>query len=216
MRNKKPLCQSYDPFTEQAVIYNQIFLPGRVQVALRPFHIAQDLALINNWFYYQFPQLPETLHHPFQYTEDYYTTLLTGANSQPLLGLIDRQPAFQVDVYHASLGPESLVDVAQFSGTDFIMQLLLSPDAAQSLPAIMHSLLACLDCFFSYVEIDRVIWMTNAREKNFRFIAGLAELDEIQCGDDLQCFFIISKEKFRQVQYSLPLYPQKQSITMGC
>lgn len=216
MRNKQSLCQPYDPFTEQAAIYNQTFLPGRVQIALRPFYIAQDLALINNWFNFQFPQATESSRDPFQYTEDYYTTLLTGANSQPLLGIIDRKPAFQVDIYHAVLGPDSLVEVASFSDSDFIMQLMLSPDASQNLPNNMYALLACLDCFFRYEEVDRVIWMTNNREKKFRFIAGLAELDEIQCGDDLQSFFIITKERFRQVQFSLPLYPEKHSVAVGC
>lgn len=216
MHHKHPLCQPYDPFRRHPEIYRQVFLPARTTIGLRPVHIAQDLPLINAWFNVQFADIKNPSHDPFQYNEDYYTTLLTGASSQPLLGMIDRSPAFQADIYQAMLGPDSLLEAGGFSGNDFIMQLLLSPEAMQNLPLTMYSLLACLDCFFGYVEVHRVIWMTNTRESNLRFIAGFAELDEMLCGDELQSYFIISKERFRQVQFGLPLYPEEQPVVMGC
>jgi hypothetical protein len=216
MYHMHPLCQPYDPFRHHPEIYHQVFLPARTTIDLRPVHIAQDLPMINTWFNAQFADLKNPSRDPFQYNEDYYTTLLTGANSQPLLGMIDRSPAFQADIYHAMLGPDNLVEDGRFSGNDFIMQLLLSPQAMQSLPLTMYSLLACLDCFFRYEEVHRLIWMINTRERNLRFIAGFAELDEMSCGDEFQSYFVISKERFKQVQYGLPLYPEEQPVAMGC
>jgi hypothetical protein len=216
MHNKHSLCQPYDPFRHHPQIYHQVFLPARTTIALRPVHIAQDLSLINKWFNLQFADVNNPSHDPFQYNEDYYTTLLAGANSQPLLGTIDQRAAFQADIYQAILGPDNLLEAGHFSGNDFIMQLLLSPEAMQNLPLTMYSLLACLDCFFHYQEVGRIIWMTNTRDRNFRFIATLAELDELSIGDDFQSFFMISKDRFRQVQFSLPLYPELQPVAMDC
>jgi Acetyltransferase (GNAT) domain len=216
MHYKHSLCQPYDPFGHHPEIYRQVFLPARTTIALRPVHIAQDLPLINKWFNLQFADVKNPSHDPFQYDEDYYTTLLTGANSQPLMGMIDRSTAFQADIYQAILGPDNLLEAGHFSRHDFIMQLLLSPDAMQNLPLTMYSLLACLDCFFRYEEVGRITWMTHTKDRNFRFIATLAELDELSCGDELQSFFMISKDRFRQVQFGLPLYPEQQSVAMGC
>ena len=114
------------------------------------------------------------------------------------------------------LGSDSLLEGSRFSGNDFVMQLLLSPEAMQNLPLTMYSLLACLDCFFRYEEVHRVIWMINTRERNLRFIATFAELEEMACDDQLQSYFVISKERFRQVQFGLPLYPEEQRVAMGC
>lgn len=212
MHHKEPLCKSYDPFREHPFIYNKVFLPGRVRLSLRPFHIGSDLPLINNWFNFQFAQAKNSLRDPFQYTEDYYTTLLTGANSQPLLGMIDRNPAFQVDIYQAILGPDSLMNAGNFADTDFIMQLMVAPDTLRNLSLFMYTIVACLDCFFGYQEVNRLIWMTNTREKSFHFIAGITELEEIQCTDDQQSYFIISKQRFKQVQYGLPIFPEQQEM----
>jgi hypothetical protein len=214
MYHKYPLCQPYDPFTEHPVLYNETFLPAAITVSLRPFHIAQDLPLINNWFNAQFDKSKDP-RDPFQYTGDYYTTLLTGSNSQPLLGSIDQKPVFQVDIYQAMLAPDSLLEANPFSQNDFVIQLLLSPESMQNLPATLYSLLACLDCFFRHEEVHRITWMVNTRDKNFRFIASLAEMDELQCEDELQTYFIISKERFRQVQFTLPLYPREQTVTIN-
>lgn len=216
MYNKLSICQPYDPFRHHPEIYHQVFLPARTTISLRPVHIAEDLPLINKWFNVQFADVKNPSDDPFQYNEDYYTTLLTGANSQPLLGMIERRPAFQADIYQVMLGPDNLLEAGHFSGNDYIMQLLLSPEAMQNLPSTMYSLLACLDCFFQYEEVDRIIWMTNTKDRNFRFIATLAELDELPCGDEVQSFFIISKERFRQVQFSLPLFPEEQPVAISC
>jgi hypothetical protein len=216
MHQKALLCQAYDPFREHPVIYSKKFLPGKIHVSLRPFYIARDLSLINTWLNFQFAHLKNAARDPFQYTEDYYTTLLATHNSQPLLGTIDHQPAFQADIYQALLGPDNLVDETSIGDNDYIMQLMMSPETLQNLSLSMYSLLACLDCLFSYPEVNRVIWMINAGERNFRFIAGIAELDDINCEDDLQSYFIISKEKFKAIQFGLPLFPEEQPIAMGC
>ena len=216
MHYNQPLCQPYDPFRPHSEIYHQVFLPARTTIDLRPVYIPLDLPVINAWFNAQFADITDPSRDPFQYNEDYYTTLLTGANSQPLIGMIDHVPAFQADIYQAMLGPDSLLEGSRFSGNDFVMQLLLSSEAMQNLPLTMYSLLACLDCFFRYEEVHRVIWMINTRERNLRFIATFAELEEMACDDQLQSYFVISKERFRQVQFSLPLYPEEQPVAMGC
>lgn len=216
MRPKEPLCQPYDPFREQPGIYSKIFLPGKIHVSLRPFHIEKDLALINDWLNFQFANSKTRIHDPFQYTEDYYTTLLAGNNSQPLLGTIDQQPAFQADIYQSVLGPDSLLQAYNFAENDYIMQLMMSPETMQNLSLSMYMVLASLDCFFNYTEVDRITWMTNTGEKNFRFIAGIIELDEIKSSDSLQSFYIISKEQFRAIQFSLPQFPEEQPMAMGC
>lgn len=214
MRQKAPLCQPYDPFREHPGIYSKVFLPGKIHISLRPFHIAHDLKMINDWLNFQFAHIHEPVHDPFQYTEDYYTTLLATPNTQPLMGMIDHRPAFQADIYEAQLGPDKLFDNVSLCDNDFILQLMLSPDALQNLSLSTGALLACLDCFFNYAEVNRIIWMTNTGEKMFRFIAGIAALDEKQCEDGLQSYYIITKEKFFQVQLSLPLVPEAQQLAM--
>jgi hypothetical protein len=198
MHQKEPLCQSYDPFREHPGIYSKVFLPGKIHISLRPFHIAHDLPLINNWLNFQFAHIKEPVRDPFQYTEDYYTTLLATPNSQPLMGMIDHQPAFQADIYHAGLGPDKLLDNTTLNDNDYIMQLMMSPHTLQNLSLSTCALLACMDCFFKYPEVNRLVWMTNAGEKDFRFIAGIAELDEMNCDDGLQSYYIITKEKFAE------------------
>jgi hypothetical protein len=212
MRQKEPLCQQYDPFREHPLIYSKVFLPGKIHFSLRPFHIAHDLTMINDWLNFQFAHINGPVRDPFQYTEDYYTTLLATPNSQPLMGMIDQKPAFQTDIYEAQLGPDKLLDNVALNVNDFIIQLMLSPDTLQNLSLSTAALLACLDCFLNYPEVNRIVWMTNAGEKMFRFIAGIAELDEMECEDSLQSYYIITKEKFNQVQYSLPFVPEGQHI----
>lgn len=214
MHQKEPLCQPYDPFREHPGIYSKVFLPAKIHIALRPFHIAGDLPLINHWLNFQFANIQEPVRDSFQYTEDYYTTLLTTPNSQPLMGMIDHHPAFQADIYQAHLGPDRLLESFPLSENDFIMQLMLSPESMQNLSLSTYSLLSCLDCFFKYPEINRLIWMTNANEKNYRFIADIAELDEMNCEDHHQSYYIISKQRFREIQFGLPLFPEEQQIAM--
>lgn len=188
-------------------------MPGKIHVSLRPFYIAHDLPVINKWLNSHFSNLKKPVPDPFQYTEDYYTTLLATPNSQPLFGYIDHVPAFQADIYQALLGPDSLLNDASFSDSDYIMQLMMSPDTLQNLSLSTHTLLACLDCLFDYEAVNRVIWMTNG-EKNFKFIAGIAELDELNCEDNLQSYYIISKEKFRSIQSGLPVFPEEQPLEL--
>ena len=215
MHQKESLCRPYDPFREHPDIYGKTFLPGKIYISFRPFYIAHDLPLINHWLNFQFSHIKEPAHDSFQYTEDYYTTLLTTHNSQPLMGMVDQHAAFQVDIYQALLGPDKLLDIVTLNDSDFLMQLTMSPDTIQNLSKSTCTLLACLDCFFKYPEVNRLIWMTNATEKNFRFIAGIADLDEMNCEDEAQSYFIISKHKFRQIQYSLPLFPEQQSVVLS-
>jgi hypothetical protein len=214
MHQKEPLCQSYDPFREHPAIYSKLFLPGKIHCSLRPFHIANDLPLINHWLNFQFTKKKQPVRDIFQYTEDYYTTLLATPNSQPLMGTIDHQPAFQADVYQALLGPDTLLNTISFNEGDFIMQLMMSPQTLQNLSPSLYCLVACLDCFFKYPEINRLVWMTNAGERNCRFIAGIAELEEINCPDNHQSYYIISKQRFREIQFDLPVYPEEQPIAI--
>jgi hypothetical protein len=215
MHQQSLLCQPYDPFREQPAIYSKVFLPRKIYIALRPFHIARDLPLINQWLNFHFAGIQAPGRDSFQYTEDYYTTLLTTPNSQPLTGMIDHHPAFQVDIYQAHLGPDRLLESIPLSDNDYIIQLMLSPGSVQDLSLSTHALLSCLDCFFKYPEVNRVIWMTNAGESNYRVIAGIAGLDEMNCEDHHQQYYIISKQRFREVQFSLPLFPEEQQIAMG-
>jgi hypothetical protein len=216
MHQKEPLCHPYDPFREHPGIYSKMFMPGKIYVSLRPFYIAHDLPLINNWLNFQFANLKKPARDPFQYTEDYYTTLLATANSQSLLGIVDHIPSFQADIYQAMLGPDSLLNDTSLNDKDYIIQIMMSPETMQNLSLSMYTLVATLDCLFNYPEVNRVIWMTNASEKNFRFIAGIAELDEVSCEDELQSYFIISKEKFKSIQFGLPLFPAEQPMALGC
>ena len=216
MHKKEPLCRSYDPFSEHPGIYEKFFLPGKIHISLRPFHIAHDLPLINSWLNFHFAQIKEAVRDPFQYTEDYYTSLLDTANSQPLLGIIEHEPAFQADIYQALLGPDTLIENSTLNENDFIMQLMLSPEVVQNLSLSTYALLACLDCFLQYPEVNRLIWMTNTNDKDFRFIAGLAELDEMHCDDQLHTYYSISKQRFREIQFGLPFFPEEQPIAMDC
>lgn len=197
-----PLFKSYDPFREHPGIYSKNFLPGNIHVFIRPFHIAHDLPTINRWLNFQFSQTGS-----FEYAEDYYTTLLATPNSQPLTGMLDDQPAFEVDVYHASLGPENLLEQHRFSDSDYIMQMTLSPGGIHNLPLCY---LSCLDCFFEYEEIKTICWITNADDANGRFIASIAELKEITLEETRQTCYIISKEKFKAFQFSLPAFPAEK------
>jgi hypothetical protein len=206
MHQSAPLCQPYDPFREHPAIYNEIFLPGKIHISLRPFHIAHDLPLINDWLNFQFTPNKD----PFQYTEDYYTTLLDTPHSQPLMGMIDHQPAFQADIYKSLLGPDKLIESTTLDENDYILQLMLSPNTQQNLALFTYSLLACLDCIFQFPEVNKIIWMTNPGERNFHFLAGIAELEEMTCDDQFQSYYIISKQRFREIQFGLPLFPDAE------
>ena len=205
MHHTEPLCRQYDPYSLHSDIYAKYFLPDNIPVTIRPLVLPGDLDIISKWFATHYSS--EKTGYGVELSKDYYITLLDSCNTQALLGTINGVPAFQADVYQALFAPEVLTDVCSLQPNDYVMQLWPSPEVMASATASVAAVLACLDCFFTYKEVNRVIWMTSMQEQYFRLMAAVADFEEMECDDPRQTYHIATREKFLPTLAQMPAVP---------
>jgi hypothetical protein len=166
-----PLYNQYSAGQKHPEVFNRKFNAGAIDISIRPFFIPDDFHLYNEWINEEINAGKNGKQTRFYFSENYFKTILESSNAQSLWGLINGEPAFQLDLYKAIHyhTPDQVSNISLLPG-DVMIQLVIAPRIAIDKPAASFILPACLQ--YLAIRSDRVFFTTD--KDNF-FYNKLAE-----------------------------------------
>jgi hypothetical protein len=124
-----------------------------LSISVRALCLATDVPVIYKWMSYQYagPLLNKDV--PSREFEESYSCMIESNFAQPFMGLVNDVPVCQVDIYKTLQDAISLYYDARPG--DYGLNLVIAPLAIQDNIAIL--IRACLEYFFSFPEVGRII-----------------------------------------------------------
>lgn len=168
------LYKSYEPEQIHPSVFIHVY-PNNTEVALRPFYVAEDLDLYNQWLNEELHSGNKKKDTPSVFEASYFQTTLRSTNTQSLWGLINGQSAFQVDMYKADehqppFSEKSLL----LSGVDVFLQLIIAPKIMAE-PMLAGCILpACITHCLNHTGVKRVLLVSDEEDVLYRWLAEKA------------------------------------------
>ncbi|WP_207513145.1 GNAT family N-acetyltransferase [Longitalea luteola] len=198
----------YDP------VYRQSFAKGNVTITLRPLQLTEDWPFISRWLLREITRkLPMTSHLPEKHLRETYSIMLECDFAQPLMGLINEQPAFLIEICHGEKQGNGLDEGPHdFISGDHSIRLLLSPTITHIRHGGDYTLFTCLHYFFSFNEVQRLVWELHERDRQLLQLAQHVGFDK-SIGRRWQGIqvYLYSREKYQLLSDIYPRYAQKQT-----
>ena len=168
------LYRSCDPEQEQDFVFDHRYNKDLV-VRLRPFSIHKDLDTFNQWINKQFHGSDKKMSAPSYFDGSYFRTILLATNAHSLWGMINGQPAFQVDLYKATEHqlPFREKGLSLMEG-DVFLQVIISPDVIGEPLQASWILPACIHHCFNHTGVDRIILVNDVHDVHYRWLAEKA------------------------------------------
>jgi hypothetical protein len=174
MRIIDQLYRSYDPEQEHVFVFDHRYTED-AGVALRPFSIKKDLEIFNHWINEAFYSNNKKTNSTSYFDGSYFRTILLSPNAQSLWGLINGQPAFQVDFYKATEHQLPFREKGlSLTEADVFMQVIISPGIISDPFPSVWILPACIDHCFNHSGVKRVILASDAQDIDYRRLAEKA------------------------------------------
>ena len=124
-----------------------------LSISVRALCLATDVPVIYKWMSYQYAGPLLTKEVPPRELEESYSSMMESDFAQPFMGLVNDVPVCQVDIYKTLQDAISLYYNARPG--DYGLHLVIAPLAVQENIALL--IRACLEYFFSFPEVGRVI-----------------------------------------------------------
>jgi hypothetical protein len=140
------------------------FLSSGLRLTVRPFCVATDIPIVFKWMGQEFAGPLLARSQPPHELEEFYTSVIESDFAQPFMGLINDTPVCQLDIYKTQLDIISLSYPARPG--DYGLQLTLAPLIAEDNMALL--LRTCLEYFFSFPEVGRIIVNIEAENEHLR------------------------------------------------
>jgi len=138
--------------TKERVIFKD--LPERnLSISVRALCLSTDVPVVYKWMSYQYAGPLLTKNVPPRELEESYASMIESDFAQPFMGLVNDVPGCQVDIYKTLQDAISLYYNARPG--DYGLQLVVAPLAIQDNIALLIK--ACLEYFFSFPEVGRII-----------------------------------------------------------
>ena len=191
------LCTSLLPSATVPGVVTKHIPEQDLSIAVRPLSVATDVPILYKWMSHEYAgPLLDRPQHPLE-LEEFYNSMIESDFSQPFMGLVNNIPVCQVDVYKARQDAISLYYEARPG--DYGLQLVIAPMTAQENMVLL--LRTCLEYFFSFHEVGRVIadvetgneWSNQLFKK-----AGFLHTQEVRIPHKLSNLYICTRESFRQ------------------
>jgi len=178
------------------------FLSSGLRLTVRPFCVVTDVSILFKWMSQEYAGPLLTRSRPPQELEESYSSMIESDFAQPFMGLVNDAPVCQMDIYRMQQDVLSLSYPARPG--DYGLQLIVAPLAVQDNMLLL--LQACLEYFFSFAEVGRII--VNIEEGNeynrqlFRR-AGFRSLYDIQTAYRSSSLYGCTTNHFRQRQIAI-------------
>lgn len=172
------LYKQYDPEQRHPIVFEKMFQSGAVYMALRPFYIPNDFHLYNEWMNQQIAVSNDRMASDSVFSQGYFRALLKSSNAQSLCGLINLEPAFQVDLFTPLYYPEDSIDGIDLEPEDVIMQVVMSPRLVTHHQTAGNILSFCMDYLSSFTALRRMFWAIGS---DYQFYNAVIKKSKIPC-----------------------------------
>lgn len=185
MNTAMPLYSALAPNKQHAVVYERTFTGDQLTVQLRPLWLPHDCPEINNWLYDEFAKgiLPVN-RLPVSELYETFSAMLQCDFAQPFMGMLNGKANFMIEICEGDKyyeGPDDGPHV--FEPGDHTIRLLLSPPMISMRPFADYALLSGIDHFFSYLQVKRIVWELNAKDKHYINLAHRLGFEEHRLHD---------------------------------
>ncbi|HVV07605.1 MAG TPA: GNAT family N-acetyltransferase [Puia sp.] len=153
------LCTSFLPSGIEKTFIREM-PEHQLRISVRPFCVATDIPILFKWISQEYAGPLLTRSRPPQELEESYTSMIESDFAQPFMGLVNDIPVCQMDIYRMQQDVLSLSYPTRPG--DYGLQLVIAPLAVQDNMLLL--LQACLEYFFSFAEVGRII--VNIEEGN--------------------------------------------------
>jgi hypothetical protein len=180
-------------------------IPGQpLRITVRPFCVATDVPMLFKWLSQEYAGPLLSMTQPPYELEESYASMVESDFAQPFIGLVNDIPVCQMDIYKTQQGAISLSYPARTG--DYGLQLVVAPLAVQD--NMVHLIGACLEHFFSFPEVGRIIVDVDAGSEYNKGLfrkAGFRSLYDIRTSYRSSSLYVLTAQQFRQGLAASPL-----------
>jgi hypothetical protein len=166
MNSTMPLYSSLAPDNKYAPVFEKHLMQGAINITLRPLSLPDDWPYIGKWLQREFGRrLSSHTHLPEKYLRETLSIMLQCDFAQPLVGLINEQPAFLVEICDGDKQCDALeCGTPLFKPGDHTMRLLLSHPVIHTRYWSEYALFSSLNYFFSHPQVKRIVWQLHEKD----------------------------------------------------
>lgn len=168
-----------------------------LSISVRALNLATDVPVIYKWMTYQCGGPLLSRNAPPQQLEESYSSMIESDFAQPFMGMVNDVPVCQVDIYKTQQDAISLYYNARPG--DYGLNLVIAPLAIQDNIALL--IRACLEYFFSFPEVGRVIAdieMKNEWTNTLFKMAGFSYQQKVRIPYKTANLYICTRESLRR------------------
>jgi hypothetical protein len=148
------LCRPIDPFHQQAPGFVKFYPEENYKLSIRPLCVTTDMEIVYGWLEQQMGIQSWKDDSPKPELLQSYIDILESTFSQSLLCLLDDQPVCQIDISQTPYNEVFMyLDVGK---GDYALWLIMSCHVTIH-NAYVNIVKACLEYFFSFGDVERVI-----------------------------------------------------------
>jgi len=173
MNVSMPLYKPLVPDNKYDIVFEQLVDDTQVSIALRPLSLPADWSHIAKWVFRDIARsLSPAAHLPEKHLRETFSIMLQCDFAQPFLGLVSGQPSFLIEICDGDKQCDGLEAGPHiFSPGDHAIRLFLSPsviNAPRMREQVLHT---CLQYFFSYRQVQRIVWLLHEKDRQYRQLA---------------------------------------------
>ena len=159
--------------SKREIVYTKLFLPSSYTLSLRPFSILRDMPAISSWAW-KLSRAADAVAASYQYADssDFVRSFMVMLNNRLAL--------CQIDI--CSADKDELYDTFPISAGDYIIRLLMNANRKTVRPLQLKALQTCLEYFFLFPEIKKIIAEPEAGNKMYNEIllqAGFQQKEQV-------------------------------------
>jgi hypothetical protein len=154
-------------------VYSKLFLQSSYTLSLRPFNILRDMPAIYSWAW-KLSRAANTVAASYLYagSSDFARSFMVMLNNRLAL--------CEVDI--CSADKDELFDTFPGSAGDYIIRVMMNTNRKKVRPLHLKALQTCLEYFFLFPEIKKIIAEPEAEDKMYNDIllkAGFQQEEQV-------------------------------------
>jgi hypothetical protein len=174
MKNIMPLYTPLACNKKHAVVYEKAFQNNQLRIGLRPLWLPNDGSMLNSWLFDEFAKgiIPMS-HLPENHLQETFSAMLQCDFAQPFMGLVNSNPGFLIEIYDGDRQLNEMEESAHiFEKGDHSIRLIMSPAVITMQVLGEYALMSSLDYFFSYLQVNRIVWELNEKDMHYIYLAN--------------------------------------------
>jgi hypothetical protein len=199
MKSMMPLYNPLDPGKKYPFVFEKNISSLQIKVGLRPLFLGDDWPDMCNWFMDEFAKgLIPVGRLPVNQLQETFTAMLECDFAQPFIGMLNDHPGFLIEISEGGKPVTGLEEGAhEVEKGDHFIRVILSPALLSIRVMARYALLTSLEYFFSHLQVKRIVWELNEKDKHYIHLAKRLGFEEKKIVDWPGVhIFLYTKEKF--------------------